>query len=78
MTAAWGPIEFTAVDVAIVFAIIGLFPPLVAAVIGSVVHSLVLARHGEGPGMGPLFLRWWGWCTLGWIGAWLLAFLFDG
>jgi hypothetical protein len=75
--AAWGPIEFSATEVAVILAFVGLVPPFVIAFVGSFVHSLVIARRDGDVTLLSLFLRWWMWCTLGWIGAWFLAVLFN-
>ncbi len=68
-----GPIEFTPAEMAAFFAILGLVPPFVFAVLGFLVHLLVLGRAQVQPL--PLLLRWWGWSTLAWVGAWAIAAL---
>lgn len=73
--AAWGPIEFSATEVAVILAFFGLVPPFVIAFLGSFVHSFVIARRDPEVTLLSLFLRWWMWCTAAWIGAWLLAVL---
>ena len=79
MSGAWGPIEFSATDIAVFFLIAGLVPPLVVAVVGSLIHALVLARQGGDKvvTMMPLFLKWWLWCTVSWVGAWLFGIYFT-
>jgi hypothetical protein len=76
VAAAWGPIEFSATEAAVILAVFGLVPPFVVAALGSIVHAFVRVRRGEAAGLGRLFLRWFGWCTLGWVGSWLLAAMF--
>lgn len=73
VVAAWGPIEFTAAEMAIIFAYIGLIPPVVIAVAGFLVHTLVLTLRGRGAKLLPLFLRWWAFCTGGWIVGLIVA-----
>lgn len=68
-----GPIEFTATEIAAILAILGLVPPFVIAVFGYAIHAWVLQRRREPVKHLNLFLKWWGWSTLGWIGAWLIA-----
>jgi hypothetical protein len=68
-----GPIEFTAAEAAVILAILGLAPPLLIALVGFLVHVVVLSRRPEPVKPLVLFLKWWGWCTLGWIGAWIVA-----
>ncbi len=74
--AAWGPIEFSATEVAVILAFVGLVPPFVIAFLGSFVHSFVVARRDPEVTLLQLFLKWWMWWTAGWLGACLLALLF--
>jgi hypothetical protein len=75
--AARGPVEFTGAEGAFIFGFVAVVPPFVFAVIGWAVHAVVTVRRGRDIGLLRLFLRWWGWCTAGWVGAWFLAILFS-
>ncbi|HYP22674.1 MAG TPA: hypothetical protein VEV43_03790 [Actinomycetota bacterium] len=73
-----GPIEFSATEAAIIFAVLGLAPPFVVAAIGSAVHARIAMHNGEPVRPVMLFLKWWGLCTTAWLGAWILGALFSG
>ena len=75
--ATWGPIEFSGAEIAFIMAIFALVPPFMIAAIGSLVHAFVIQRRGEQVRLLPLFLKWWMWSTIGWIGAWFLGILFG-
>lgn len=64
---AAGPIEFSGPEIAILFALFFLGPPLVIATLGSFVHVMFRARYGEhGNGRG-LFFRWLLFSFVGWV-----------
>lgn len=71
-----GPIELAGSQIAVVVVLFGLAPPFFVALVGSLVHALVLARGGRDAVVWTLFLKWWLWCTLGWVAAWFLGVLF--
>ena len=77
VVAAWGPIEFSAAEVAVILAFLALVPPFMVAVLGFLVHAFVIGRRDGEVAHVSLFLRWWMWCTLAWIGAWLPAIVFG-
>lgn len=72
-----GPIEFSGSEIAVVVALFGLVPPFFIALVGSLAHALVMARSGREAVVWTLFLKWWLWCTLGWVAAWFLGILFS-
>ena len=76
---AWGPIEYRGAEIAAVIAFVVLVPPFVFAFLGSFVHAFVIARRDGKVAVAlllPLFLKWWMWSTLGWIGAWVVEWRF--
>lgn len=77
MAGAWGPIEFSGTEIAVFFLIAGLVPPVVIAVFGSLIHAFVVARQRRDVTVWPLFLKWWLWCTAGWVAAWFFGIFFT-
>ncbi len=77
MLATWGPIEFSGAEIAFLLAILGLVPPFFVAVVGSLIHVVVNQQRGRDTVVWNLFLKWWLWCTVGWVGAWLFGIFFT-
>ena len=77
MWEARGPIEFGGAELVFVFAFFGLVPPFFVAVVGSLIHSFVNYSRGQDTVVWPLFLKWWLWCTLGWVVAWFIGWTFT-
>ena len=77
MMAASGPIEFSGAEIAFIFAIFGLVPPFFVAVVGCLIHAVVNQQRGRDTVVWDLFLKWWLWCTLGWVVAWFIGWTFT-